>query len=119
MTGLPDFTQLVDAVGPAVVNIRTTEKISNQPSMSGMDEDTCWSFFGGLACLCLIFLAKAALSLKVRVKSDPSGVGSGFILSSDGYVMTNAHVVEGASDVIVTLADKREFKARSLVQTNA
>ena len=40
------------------------------------------------------------------------GVGSGFILNADGYVMTNAHVVEGADEVIVTLADKREFKAK-------
>ncbi|MGH8796469.1 MAG: Do family serine endopeptidase, partial [Caldimonas sp.] len=42
------------------------------------------------------------------------GVGSGFILSGDGYVMTNAHVVEGADEVIVTLTDKREFKARTI-----
>jgi serine protease Do len=40
------------------------------------------------------------------------GVGSGFILSSEGYVMTNAHVVEGADEVLVTLTDKREFKAK-------
>jgi serine protease Do len=42
----------------------------------------------------------------------PRGVGSGFILSSDGFIMTNAHVVEGATDVVVTLTDKREFKAK-------
>jgi serine protease Do len=42
----------------------------------------------------------------------PSGVGSGFILSSDGYIMTNAHVIDGASEVIVTLPDQREFKAK-------
>jgi serine protease Do len=42
------------------------------------------------------------------------GVGSGFILSADGYVMTNAHVVEGAEEVIVTLTDKREFKAKTI-----
>ena len=45
-------------------------------------------------------------------EEQPRGVGSGFILSSDGYVMTNAHVVDGADQVIVTLPDKREFKAR-------
>ena len=45
-------------------------------------------------------------------EEQPRGVGSGFILSADGYVMTNAHVVEGATEVIVTLTDKREFKAR-------
>src|SRR5690606_34318556 len=42
----------------------------------------------------------------------PRGVGSGFILTQDGYVMTNAHVVEGADEVMVTLTDKREFKAK-------
>jgi serine protease Do len=45
-------------------------------------------------------------------EEQPRGVGSGFILSSDGMVMTNAHVVDGADEVIVTLTDKREFKAK-------
>ena len=45
-------------------------------------------------------------------EEQPRGVGSGFILSADGYVMTNAHVVDGADEVIVTLTDKREFKAK-------
>jgi serine protease Do len=47
------------------------------------------------------------------------GVGSGFILSADGYVMTNAHVVDGADELMVTLTDKREFKARSSAPTSA
>jgi serine protease Do len=46
--------------------------------------------------------------------AQPRGVGSGFILNADGYVMTNAHVVEGADEVIVTLTDKREFKAKTI-----
>jgi serine protease Do len=45
-------------------------------------------------------------------EEQPRGVGSGFILTADGYVMTNAHVVDGADEVIVTLTDKREFKAK-------
>jgi serine protease Do len=45
-------------------------------------------------------------------EEQPKGVGSGFILSSDGLIMTNAHVVDGADEVLVTLTDKREFKAK-------
>jgi serine protease Do len=112
VTGLPDFTQLVDAVGPAVVNIRTTEKVSNQRAMNGMDEDMMEFFrrFG-------LPVPNVPRQNRPQPEGDdgedrPSGVGSGFILSGDGYVMTNAHVVEGASEVIVTLADKREFKAK-------
>jgi serine protease Do len=45
-------------------------------------------------------------------EARPRGVGSGFILTTDGFVMTNAHVVDGASEVLVTLVDKREFKAK-------
>ncbi|MFX5705204.1 trypsin-like peptidase domain-containing protein, partial [Acinetobacter baumannii] len=45
-------------------------------------------------------------------EEEPRGVGSGFIISADGFIMTNAHVVDGASEVYVTLTDKREFKAR-------
>ena len=45
-------------------------------------------------------------------EAQPRGVGSGFILSADGLIMTNAHVVEGADELIVTLTDKREFKAK-------
>ena len=114
VTGLPDFTQLVDVVGPAVVNIRTSEKISSQATASGMDEDMLEFFrrFG---------VPVPNVPRQGRPQPDgaepegeerPSGVGSGFILSADGYVMTNAHVVEGASEVVVTLADKREFKAK-------
>jgi serine protease Do len=48
----------------------------------------------------------------VPEESQPRGVGSGFVLTSDGYILTNAHVVEGADEVLVTLTDKREFKAK-------
>ncbi|MEO7058029.1 MAG: Do family serine endopeptidase [Caldimonas sp.] len=57
---------------------------------------------------------RAPLPQQPDGESTPRGVGSGFILNADGYVMTNAHVVDGADEVIVTLADKREFKARTI-----
>ena len=118
--GLPDFSPLVDAVGPSVVNIRTMEKVTRQgvefQGFPGMDPDMLEFFrrFG---------LPVPSMPPQQRPgpqgneggddgESQPSGVGSGFILSSDGYIMTNAHVVEGASEVMVTLADKREFKAK-------
>lgn len=111
VTGLPDFTQLVDAVGPAVVNIRTTEKVANQPSMSGMDEEML-EFFRRFGLPVPNVPRQGPAQPGDEGEERPSGVGSGFILSADGYVMTNAHVVEGASEVIVTLTDKREYKAK-------
>lgn len=115
--GLPDFTDLVDKVGPAVVNIRTTERgraARTGPGGGEADEDM------------LEFFRRFGIPMPNRPnprapapqqpdgEPTPRGVGSGFILNADGYVMTNAHVVEGADEVIVTLADKREFKARTI-----
>ena len=108
--GLPDFTDLVEQVGPSVVNIRTTEKVSSRPTMGGMDEEMLEFFkrFG----IPMPNVPRQQGPQRQQPEEQPRGVGSGFILSSDGYVMTNAHVVEGADEVLVTLTDKREFKAR-------
>ncbi len=116
---LPDFTDLVDQVGPSVVNIRTLEKAPTRVAgNNGVDEDMLEFFkrFG-------LPVPKApnapggpggdnAPRGTQPDQDQPRGLGSGFILSSDGYVMTNAHVVEGAQEVIVTLTDQREFKAK-------
>ncbi|MYM33398.1 Do family serine endopeptidase [Duganella sp. FT94W] len=118
--GLPDFADLVDRVGPAVVNIRTTERPKQlQRGAQGAqgDEDMqefLRRFFGGQ------LPPGVAPNGRGQRRGAPSdepvnrGVGSGFILSADGYVMTNAHVVDGADEVFVTLTDKREFKAKVL-----
>ena len=109
---LPDFTDLVDQVGPSVVNIRTVEKVAQRgPGGAPMDEEMqelFRRFFGPN----FPGVPRQGRPGAPQEEQRPRGVGSGFILTADGYVMTNAHVVEDASEVIVTLADKREFKAR-------
>ena len=108
--GLPDFTELVDQVGPSVVNIRTVER-SRGASGGGAPDEQMLEFFRRFG----IPLPPNAPRQQRPDRGEeeiPRGVGSGFIVSVDGFVMTNAHVIEGADEVIVTLTDKREFKAR-------
>ena len=111
---LPDFTDLVDQVGPAVVNIRTLEKAKVGAASAGPD-DQMLEFFRRFGIPVPPNMPRGPRPERGNPHSDeemPRGVGSGFILSTDGFVMTNAHVVEGADEVIVTLPDKREFKAK-------
>ncbi len=114
---LPDFTDLVDQVGPAVVNIRTIEKVTQRSGSGGgeMDEEMqefFRRFFGQPMPNVPRQGPRPNRPQQPQEEERPRGVGSGFILTADGYVMTNAHVVEGASEVLVTLVDKREFKAK-------
>jgi serine protease Do len=128
--GLPDFTELVEQVGPSVVNIRTSAKVpvrrsapDGQNGLGNMPNELQELFRQfGFPMPNMPNIPNGPKVPKVPHGSDgttppseverPLGAGSGFILSLDGYVMTNAHVVEGASDVVVTLTDKREFKAK-------
>ena len=109
--GLPDFTELVDLVGPSVVNIRTLEKVDTDSSSDGPDEDML-EFFRRFGIPVPNMPRRRGQRPGGSPQEQPRGVGSGFILTSDGYVMTNAHVVDGADEVMVTLTDKREFKAK-------
>jgi serine protease Do len=101
--GLPDFTALVEQYGPAVVNISTTAKVRAQAQelqIPGEPGDPFYEFFRR-------FQMPAPQGDQIR-----RGVGSGFIVSPDGYILTNAHVVDDAGEVTVKLTDNREFTAK-------
>jgi serine protease Do len=114
--GLPDFTELVERVGPAVVNIRTLERSRPAPSAdnSGPEIDPNIEEFFRRFGIPIPGRPDSRRGPRGGGDDEPRqrGVGSGFIVSADGYVLTNAHVVDGADEVLVTLTDKREFKAR-------
>ena len=117
MRDLPDFADLVERVGPSVVNIRTTEKQRASGNESADDDELQEMFrkFFGVPAPQAPTPDRAPNNRRgARPGSEEvqRGVGSGFILSADGYVMTNAHVVENASTIYVTLTDKREFKGK-------
>jgi serine protease Do len=113
---LPDFSDLVEQVGPSVVNIRTSEKVAARSQQGGPNEEELLDFFRrfGLPVPNMPKQApkKSQPQPQLPDEEQPKGVGSGFILSADGLIMTNAHVVDGADEVLVTLTDKREFKAK-------
>ena len=99
---LPDFSALVEAYGPAVVNISTTERSEAAAEIPGQPGDPMYEFFRRFG--------------PPQGQGGPMrrGQGSGFIISPDGVILTNAHVIADATEVNVRLSDRREFKAKVL-----
>jgi serine protease Do len=123
---LPDFADLVEKFGPAVVNINTKTRARPNQGIPGLSEDDpFYEFFKR-------FMppdAQGRINPRNAPKGQqgenddskpdaqrgplrPFGLGSGFIITSDGYIITNAHVVEDAAEITVRLTDKRELKAK-------
>src|SRR6267142_1408620 len=109
LRALPDFSQLVDRYGPAVVNVEVVEK--PQPAAGGLQglspNDPFYDFFHRFGV--------PGPGQGPRANQPPSrGAGSGFIINSDGYILTNTHVVANADEVTVRLTDRREFPAQCI-----
>ena len=119
---LPDFADLVEKYGPAVVNINTQARRTARQQLPGLSEDDpFYEFFRR-------FMPPEGQGNGPRRNPNrpqtpgetpaprgplqPFGLGSGFIVSADGFIVTNAHVVENAEEINVRLNDKREFKAK-------
>ncbi|PAS98385.1 MAG: peptidase [Candidatus Dactylopiibacterium carminicum] len=105
---LPDFSGLVDQVGPAVVNIAVTSVDRSRRNITFDENDPFYEFFRRFG---MPAPGTQGGDDQPRVQQ---GVGSGFIIDAEGYILTNAHVVENATEVTVKLTDKREFNAKVL-----
>ena len=104
---LPDFTRLVEDQGAAVVNISTTQAVRRQalPQIPNMDDEELQEFFRR-------FIPRQQPGPQQGPRPESRSLGSGFIISGDGYILTNAHVVDGADEITVKFTDKREYKAK-------
>src|SRR5437773_10658458 len=116
LTMLPDFSTIVQRYGPAVVNISVVSKVSTSWNSQGdensddnSDNTGDGNPFGPNSPFAPFF---RGLPFQMPKPQPMRGEGSGFIIHPDGVIMTNAHVVNGASEVTVRLTDRREYTAK-------
>jgi serine protease Do len=103
---LPDFADLAEKQGAAVVNVSTTQVVKTTTGSMPFDpDDPAFEFFKRF------FPRQPGMPGTPREYQNRS-LGSGFIISPDGYILTNAHVIDSADEVVVKLNDRREFKAK-------
>ncbi len=103
---LPDFTELVKKSAPAVVNIRARENADQIQSGQNLPNEELFRFFG-------------IPNPGTPPNRDRISGGTGFIISADGYILTNRHVVDGADKITVTLKDRRELEAEIIGEDEA
>jgi periplasmic serine protease, Do/DeqQ family len=119
---MPDFTQVVEQTEASVVNIRTTEtvRVRNRMGPGGTDPYEMFRWFFGPDFMPPMPGAPRdnEPGPQEQERTVPRGVGSGFVISDDGFILTNNHVVAGSSDIYVTLTDGKEHKAK-IVGTDA
>ncbi len=102
---LPDFSVLAEQSSPVVVNISTTKSVGQSipKQFKGIPDDMLRFFFG---------LPPGADPKKQGSKQKVRSLGSGFVIGSDGYIVTNNHVIAGAEDIVVKLSNRKEYKAK-------
>ncbi|RMH93064.1 DegQ family serine endoprotease [Lysobacter pythonis] len=106
VSGLPDFTRLVDKVGPAVVSV----EVRTAPRGNAMGRDPMAEIFRRFG----MPMPPGMQGPRGSMPQQPRGVslGTGFLISADGYVLTNHHVVDNADEISIRLSDRRELKAK-------